>query len=76
MLLFLILPEDMFLFILEKEEGRGKERASNIYVREKIGWLPPVHAPNNRGSNPQPGMCSDWKSNLRPFSLGDDAPTN
>ena len=47
--------------LLERGEGRKKERERNINV-----WLP-LNAPPTGDLASNPGMCPDWESNLRPF---------
>ena len=54
----------LFIYFLEREEGREKERERNINV-----WLPltcPVLGPDLAHN---PGVCPDWESNQRPFGL-------
>ena len=53
---------------LERGEEREKERERNMDVREKHFQLPHI-----RDWTCNPGMCSDWKPNWRPFALQDDA---
>ena len=50
-----------FYLFLEKREWREKERKRNIDV-----WLSLVHPPNGDLAC-NPGMCSNWESNWRPF---------
>ena len=55
-------PEDMFIdfFVLERKEGGGGERETNI------SW--------DRTHNP--GMCPDQGLNPQPFGIRDNVPTN
>ena len=39
------------------------------------GWLPPTHA-QTRDWIHNLGMCPDWESNLQPFGVWSDYPTN
>ena len=56
----------LYLFILERGEGKAKERERNI------DWLPFAHTPiGNLARNP--GMCHDWELNRQPLALGDNA---
>ena len=60
-------PEDTFIHFREKGKGGGE--------RENINQLPPVCTlTGDRTHNL--GMCLDWGSNLQPFGVRDDAPTN
>ena len=52
--------------LLEREEGKGKEREGNTEVQEKhrlvaLRMRPTGHLVCN------PGMCPDWELNQRPF---------
>ena len=52
-----------YLFILEKGEGREKERERNInmwllFARPLLGY-----------SAHNPGLCPDWELNWQPFGL-------
>ena len=40
-----------------------------------IDWLPPVHGPT-RDQTCNLGMCPDWETNLQPFDVWKDTPTN
>ena len=60
-----------FYLLLKREEGREKERERNITVWEKHHHLPLPHT-SPRGLACNPGMCSDWESNQKPFGLLDD----
>ena len=45
----------IFYFILERREGREKERKRNINVRKNINWLPSASALTRSGAwSPQP----------------------
>ena len=46
-----------FIYILEREERREKEKERNISV-----WLPLMH-PLTGDLACNPGMCPDWESN-------------
>ena len=46
---------------------RREEREGNIHARETRPSWEQTH---------NVGMCPDWESNLQPFGLWDDAPTN
>ena len=66
----------------EGEEGgreREKEREKQLCEKETsiryLDGLPLVHTPT-RDQTHSLGMCPDWESNLQPFGLQDDAPTN
>ena len=64
--------------ILERREGRGREREGNIDVGEKHGSVA-SRTCSDGGLNPQPnnlGLCSDLGSNLCPFNFQDVAPGN
>ena len=50
------------LFILERGEGREKQRDGNIDVREKHR-LVALHTHSDLGPNQQPRHCPDWESN-------------
>ena len=63
------LKKRFYLFIFERGEGREKESARNIDVREKHR-LVASHMLPLQGWNCNPGMCPEWKSNLQPFALG------
>ena len=52
-----------------REEWGQRERERNI------SRLPPVRAPT-RDQTHNLGMCPDRVSNLQPFGVRDDAPTN
>ena len=54
--------------------GQGRERGKYQYERD-INWLPLKHTQRENTTH-NPGMCPDWKSNLRPLDLLDDTPTN
>ena len=61
-----------FLLILEGGEGREKERESIINGIEKHRWIASCTRPaGNQTRNP--GMRPDQETNLRLFSLQDDA---
>ena len=68
------LPELEGYLFLERREGREKERERNIDVQQKhqsvASCVPPT---GDLACNP--GMCPDWESNRRPFSLQDVAKT-
>ena len=51
----------IFYLILDRGEGREKERERNIN-----GWLP-LNVTSTGDLACNPGMCSDWESNQRPF---------
>ena len=51
-----------YVFILEKREGREKEKERNINV-----WLPLTHP--ILGTCHNPGICLDWELNQRLFGL-------
>ena len=67
-MIFLSSPEDIFSLLLEREEEGGGER-------EKYQPATPICA-QTRDRTHNLGMCPDWDSNLQPFGLQDDAPTN
>ena len=54
-----------FDLVLERGEGREKERERNI------SWLPLIHALTG-GQTCNPGTCPDWALNQRPFALRED----
>ena len=78
-------PEDMLTYL--RERGREKERGWYINEREKhrlvasrrqvrnIDQLPPILSPSGDWTLSL-CMCSDWKLNLWPSGLWDNAPTN
>ena len=51
----------LFIYFLERGEGKEKERERNINV-----WLPLMYPPP-RDLACNPGMCPDWESNQQPF---------
>ena len=53
----------LFIYFLERGEGKEKERKRNINV-----WLLLVH-PLQGNLACSPGMCPDWESNQRPLGL-------
>ena len=67
-----------FLFlalILEKGEGREKERERNIDVGN-VDWLPPICTLTVDGTC-KPGMCPDQESNgMDTFQFVGQCPTN
>ena len=71
------LPGHLFFFFfkifiylfLERGKG-GRKRGKHQCVRETPASCL-SHAPN-WGPGPNPGMCPDWESNLRPFTLQDE----
>ena len=58
--------------ILERGEGREKEKERNIDVKEKHSSVA-SHTHPDRDQAQNPGMCPDWELNQRPFGLCDDA---
>ena len=60
---FQSLTEDFFfpLLLLERGEGRQKERERTIHVREKHHWLPLIRIPNGDGTNNRGTNISIWK---------------
>ena len=56
-------PEDKFTDERERERERERNMDVNINVREKHQSV-------------VSGMLSDWASNLQPFGVRDDAPSN
>ena len=62
--IFLILTQG-HTYDFQKREGREKEKDRNIDP------LLPIHSPM-RDQTCNLGVCYDWESNLRPFSLWDD----
>lgn len=64
----------MLLLILEGKGVGERERERNI-VRMKGGLVTSRTCPK-RGSNPQFGYIPDRESDLQPFSVRDNAPTN
>ena len=71
---FILTWGHFFIAFRDRRKKRGGER--NIDVRERsINWLPPVST-WTRDWTHNLGMSPDWKSNLQPYSLQDDAPTN
>ena len=64
------------LLILERQEGKEREREGKTLICERnIDHLPLACTPT-RDQACNPGMCLSRESNLRPFSLWDSAPTN
>ena len=64
------------LLILEKGEGRGREREREMLTWERNNdQLPPI-CTLTRDLTHSPATCSDWGSNLQPFGVQDDTPTN
>ena len=57
----------IYLLILEREKGRERER--------NINWLPPTYVLTMDWTHSL-GMCLDQGSNLQPFVVWEDAPTN
>ena len=53
----------LFIYFLERGEGKEEERERNISVRL------PLMSPPTRDLAHNPGMCPDWESNLQPFGL-------
>ena len=64
-------PENMFLLILEREEGKAREP---MWQKNNI-QLPPIHT-LTRDQTHNLGMCPDWELNPQPSGLQDGAPTN
>ena len=62
------------LFILEREEGREKERERNIDVWENHR-LAASRTPPTGDLARKPGMCPDWELNWWPFRLQAGAPS-
>ena len=56
----------LFIYFLERGEGREKEKERNINVRE-IHQLVAAYMARTGHLARKPGMCPDWESNLRPF---------
>ena len=52
----------LFIYFLERGEGREKERRRNINAREKQGSAVSCTSPN-RDQTCNLGMCPDWESN-------------
>ena len=81
-------PDDMFLLILEREGGRKREIETKINVTEKHrSFASSTHSDGELNLQPKnvprlgirpatSGMCLDWESNLQPFGVWDEAPTN
>ena len=57
---------DFTYLLLEREEGREKQRERNMDVQE-LQWLVASCTPPNWEPDHNPGMCPDWESN-QPFS--------
>ena len=58
-----------YLFILERWEGKEKEKERNIDVQE-IHQLVDSCTPSTGDLALNPGMCPDQESNLQPFVCG------
>ena len=57
---YFIFFKDFIYLLLERGQGREKERDRNINV-----WLLIAHPSKDLARNT--GMCPDWESNRRPF---------
>ena len=68
-------PEDIFFIAFYREEGREGERGRNINAREKYQLVAFSYVPLS-GIEPATWVCAEQESNVRPFGLWDDAPTN
>ena len=64
----------MYIDLRKREMERGREREKNN-VRAKHRSVASYTCPD-QGSNPSLLMCPDQESNLQPFGVQDDAPTN
>ena len=58
-----IFKKILFIYFLERGEGKEKDRKRNINV-----WSP-LTSPPMRNLAHNPGMCPDWESNLQTFGL-------
>lgn len=65
--LFLILTQGYVFVAFFRERGRERER--------DIDWLSPMHTPTGDRTH-NLGMCPEGESNLPPFGVWDDVPTN
>ena len=61
---YLLFKKDFIYFLLERGEGREKEREKNINV-----WLPLIPRPPTGAPAHNSGMCPDWELNRRLFAL-------
>ena len=59
---YLFIFKILFIYFLERGEGREKERERHISVVASCAPPPGALAHN-------PGMCPDWESNQQPFGL-------
>ena len=64
----LLFFKDFIYFVLEKREGREKERQRNIDVREIHGAVA-SHRPAAGDLAHNPSTCPDWESNQQLFGL-------
>lgn len=63
----------LFLKIDFRERRKGSRR--ELELERNTNWLPSARIPT-RDQTHNLGMCWDWELNPRPFSTGDDTPTN
>ena len=70
---FKILIREYVYWFSDWEERRERER--NQWERENIDQLPPICAPT-RDETCNLVMCPNWRFNIRPLGVRDDAPTN
>ena len=68
---FFFFKDFIYFFLLERVEGREKERERNL-VQEKHQSVASCMAPS-RDLACNPGMCPDWESNQWHFGLQNDA---
>ena len=53
----------LFIYFLERGEGKEKDKERNIHVWLPLAWPPTGDLAYN------PGMCPDWELNWGPYGL-------